>query len=64
MFEKLKTGLKHFLSDESGATVTEYGIVIGLMALAGTLVILSPIGTNIQKTLQNFESELASALGS
>lgn len=55
--------LESLLKDESGATVTEYAIVLGLVVL-GAVAILGTLGGTIEGTIDKFNSALESALGS
>ncbi|PZP83956.1 MAG: Flp family type IVb pilin [Azospirillum brasilense] len=50
--------VKSFLSNESGATAIEYGLIAALIAVAA-IVAMGTIGTNLNKTFQNVGGELA-----
>lgn len=45
----LKTALNNFISDESGATAIEYGLIAGLIAVA-IVAVLTTVGGNLLTT--------------
>lgn len=53
--------LKSLMKDESGATVTEYAIVLGLVVL-GAVTILGTLGGTIQETITRFNTALSAKL--
>lgn len=50
--------VKSFLSNESGATAIEYGLIAALIAVAA-IVAMGTIGTNLNKTFTNVGGQLA-----
>ncbi len=51
------TKLKRFISDESGATAIEYGLIATLIALA-VIVAAGTVGTNLSKQFTNIAANL------
>ncbi len=53
-----KTTFRRFLRDDSGATAVEYGLLVGLIAVAimGGLV---AVGSSINNTFTTVETEIA-----
>jgi pilus assembly protein Flp/PilA len=45
----LKTAFNNFISDESGATAIEYGLIAGLIAVA-IVAVLTTVGGNLLTT--------------
>lgn len=52
-----------FLRDEEGATAIEYGLIVGLIAVAIVLV-LTTVGTGLNSLFTTVQNKLASAAGS
>ena len=46
------TSIKRFLSDESGATAIEYGLIAALVAVA-IITVVTTLGTTIESTFQD-----------
>ena len=53
-------GLIKFLTDESGATAIEYGLIAALVSVA-IIAILSTLGTNLNATFKAVSDNLAAA---
>jgi pilus assembly protein Flp/PilA len=51
------TKLKRFVSDESGATAIEYGLIATLIALA-VIVAAKSVGTNLSSQFTNIAANL------
>ncbi|AWN46116.1 Flp family type IVb pilin [Methylobacterium terrae] len=51
------TKLKRFVSDESGATAIEYGLIATLIALA-VIVAAGTVGNNLSKQFTNIAANL------
>ena len=49
--------LKHFLSDEQGATAIEYGLIAAGIAVA-IIAVVKGVGTNLNATFQNVKDNL------
>ena len=50
--------VKSFLSNESGATAIEYGLIAALIAVAAILAMQS-VGTNLKGTFENVANNLS-----
>jgi len=50
--------VKSFLSNESGATAIEYGLIAALIAVAA-IIAMGTIGTNLNATFTKVGTELA-----
>ena len=55
--------LKTFLSDESGATMIEYGLVAALVSVAA-IIALQILGSELQTIFNTVSSYLSAASGS
>jgi pilus assembly protein Flp/PilA len=53
----MMTKLKRFVSDESGATAIEYGLIATLIAIA-VIVAARSVGTNLAGTFTNIATNL------
>ena len=53
----MKTIIRRFLADESGATAIEYGLIAALIAVAAVTV-MSTVGTNLKATFSTVASHL------
>ena len=49
--------VKSFLSNESGATAIEYGLIAALIAVAA-IVAMQSVGTNLGATFNNVSNQL------
>jgi len=49
--------LKTFLHDDQGATMVEYGLIVGLIAVAA-IVTVSALSTQIQTVFTNIKNSL------
>lgn len=49
--------VKSFLSNESGATAIEYGLIAALIAVAA-IAAMTTLGTQLSSTFQNVSDEL------
>jgi len=54
--------VKSFLSNESGATAIEYGLIAALIAVAA-IATMRTIGTNLNSTFSNVATNLKAAGG-
>lgn len=53
--------IKAFLMDEEGASAVEYGLILGLIAVAA-IVVLSGLGTQILGVFTSANNQLAAEL--
>ena len=53
----MKTLFNRFVSDESGATAIEYGLIAALVSVAG-IVAFTAVGTGISGTMTNVSTKL------
>ena len=53
----MKTILKHFVKDESGATAIEYGLIASLIGVA-IIVGATALGTSLNSTFQAISSKM------
>ena len=53
----MKTNVKRFISDESGATAIEYGLIAAMMAVA-LIAIFGTLRTNLSSGFRNIGSTL------
>ena len=53
----LKSKLSAFTTDESGATLIEYGVIVALI-LAISVVLIKQIGNKIQNSFSNVSGQL------
>jgi len=51
------TALKNLLTDDSGATLVEYALIVGLIAVA-CLVIIGTLGTNISNEFSKIATDV------
>ncbi len=51
------TQIKHFLSDESGQGMVEYGLILALVAIA-VIVVLGLLGDSVKDTFQSVVDRL------
>lgn len=51
------TSLSHFIKDDSGATMVEYGLLVALIA-AVCMVTISKIGTTLNTMFGNVNTQL------
>jgi len=58
----LKTSLRKFYCDESGAAAIEYGLLVALLALA-LIGALTTLGENTSDGFDNFSEQLKTAQG-
>lgn len=56
----MKTLIKRFKDDESGATAIEYGLIAALIAVA-IIAAVRAVGTQLDTTFDTINSELAGA---
>jgi len=56
----LKTSLRKFYRDESGAAAIEYGLLVALLALA-LIGAITTLGENTEGGFSNFNDELKAA---
>ena len=54
----MKTLVNRFISDESGATAIEYGLIAALIAVA-VIAAIQAVGTQLSGTFSQIESGLA-----
>lgn len=52
--------MKQFLADESGQAMTEYGIVVALLAVALIVVAISPLGKSVFDLFDKLDDEINS----
>ena len=52
--------LKRYLTDESGATAVEYGLIVGLISIA-IMVVVGTIGDQIGNAFEQITEELRSS---
>ena len=56
----MMTKLKRFVSDESGATAIEYGLIAALISVV-IIGAVTLVGTNLSNTFQTIATKLSSA---
>jgi pilus assembly protein Flp/PilA len=56
----MNTLVKRFVSDESGATAIEYGLIAAGISVA-IIAVVNSLGTQLQKTFSTVSSQLATA---
>lgn len=56
----MKSLMKKFLNDESGATMVEYAVLVALISIAAIATIIL-VGDRVDEAFARVESELASA---
>jgi pilus assembly protein Flp/PilA len=61
MRKAILTGLARFVRDESGATMVEYGLMVGLIALV-SIGIVTSLGISTQGLFQAQDNALQKAL--
>ncbi len=54
----MKTFISKFMSDESGATAIEYGLIAALIAVV-IIAAVTALGTNIESTFNKVAAEMA-----
>ena len=54
----MKTFVSKFMSDESGATAIEYGLIAALIAVV-IIAAVTALGTNIDSTFKKVAAEMA-----
>ena len=54
----MKTMMKRFAQDESGATAIEYGLIAALVAVA-LITVLRTLGTNLSSTFNTVGTNLS-----
>ena len=54
----MKTFISKFMSDESGATAIEYGLIAALIAVV-IIAAVTALGTNIDSTFKKVAAEMA-----
>jgi len=59
----MKRFLNQFLTDESGVTAMEYGMIAALIAVV-ILTVLGSVGTNLNTTFGKISSAISTANGS
>jgi pilus assembly protein Flp/PilA len=52
--------LRRFLSDETGATAIEYGLIAALVSVA-IITIVTTLGTNLVTTFQTISDDIGAA---
>lgn len=57
------TLIKKFLDDESGATAIEYGLIVGLIAVA-IIGALTALGGDISELFTSVQNKIAGSTGS
>jgi pilus assembly protein Flp/PilA len=58
---KIRSAIARFLRDESGATMVEYGLMVGLIALV-SIVIITSLGVSTQALFTSQNNALQNAL--
>jgi pilus assembly protein Flp/PilA len=56
----MKTFLKRFANDETGATAIEYGLIAAGISVAIVTVVMT-LGSQLQSTFSNISSQLSTA---
>jgi pilus assembly protein Flp/PilA len=56
----MKSLIKKFLKDESGATLVEYAIIVALIAVAA-IIVIGTLSTQINSTFSRIASALENA---
>jgi pilus assembly protein Flp/PilA len=56
----MKTFVKRFANDETGATAIEYGLIAAGISVAIVTVVMT-LGSQLQSTFSNISSQLATA---
>jgi pilus assembly protein Flp/PilA len=56
----MKTILKRFVKDESGATAIEYGLIAAGISVA-IIAVVNSLGTQLKSTFTNVSTSLANA---
>jgi pilus assembly protein Flp/PilA len=51
------TALKNFFSDENGATLVEYGLIVALIAVV-CIAVITALGTNVKNNFSTISSDL------
>ena len=60
--KSLVVGIKHFLKDEEGATMIEYGLLAALISVV-CVAVLTLIGTNLDLVFDRICDALSGAVG-
>ncbi len=54
----MKTTIKNFIADESGATAIEYGLIAALIAVAA-ITAMQSLGSELSTTFNTVQSKMA-----